>query len=55
MKPRPTPPPKVVKRQIQKKPQYQQQVKQPVKRQPQNPYFISDNLVNRHIGNPFGF
>ena len=50
------PPPQPVKRQVQKKPQYQQQVKQPVKRQPQpNPYFINDNMVNRSMGNPFGF
>tara|TARA_R100000388_G_C7227588_1_gene152670 strand:- start:242 stop:1006 length:765 start_codon:yes stop_codon:yes gene_type:complete len=49
-------PPQPVKKQVQRKPQYKQQVKQPVKRQPrQNPYFINDNMVNRHMGNPFGF
>ena len=49
-------PPQPVKRQVQKKPQYKQQVKQPIKRQPApNPYFINDSMVNRHMGNPFGF
>ena len=53
---RPTPPPAPVKRQVQKKPQYQKQVQQQVKRKPQpNPYFINDNMVNRNMGNPFGF